>query len=103
MDVRPPDQAFTSAKTITGFQEGHETYPPKPENNQKHTKNKKKYQFHTHGEGGVGTLIESVNKNTKMLTKWVTVARKSGLTIAFCTIFRGAPHGDVRFGQNPHF
>ena len=31
-------------------------------------------------------------------TKWVAVARKSLLTIAFCIIFRGAPHGDV-FGQ----
>ena len=42
-------------------------------------------------------------KNTKMFTKWVAVARKSVLTIAFCAIFRGAPHGDVRFGQNHHF
>ena len=32
------------------------------------------------------------------ITKWVAVARKSLLTIAFCIIFRGAPHGDV-FGQ----
>ena len=44
-----------------------------------------------------------IYKNTKMLMKWVAVARKSSLTIAFCTIFRGASHGDVRFGQNPYF
>ena len=45
--------------------------------------------------------FSKINKNTKMFTKWVAVARKSLLTIAFCIIFRGAPHGDVRFGQNP--
>ena len=43
--------------------------------------------------------IWKINKNTKMFTKWVAAARKSLLTIAFCIIFRGAPHGDVDFGQ----
>ena len=38
-----------------------------------------------------------------MFTKWVAMARKPGLTIAFCVIFRGASHGDVHFGQNPYF
>ena len=42
-------------------------------------------------------------KNAKMFTKWVAMARKPGLTIAFCIIFRGAPHGDARLGQDPLF
>ena len=47
--------------------------------------------------------FSKINKNTKMFTKWVAVARKSLSTTAFCVIFRAPPHGDAHFGQNPYF
>ena len=59
------------------------------------------------GTDAVPTIGEAeifkINKNAKMFTKWVAVARESLLTIAFCIIFRAPPHGDARFGQNPYF
>ena len=42
--------------------------------------------------------FSKINKNTKMFTKWVAVARKSLLTTDFCIIFRDTADGDI-FGQ----
>merc|ERR1711884_768393 len=42
--------------------------------------------------------FSKINKDTKMFTKWVAMARKSLLTIDFCIIFRDTADGDI-FGQ----
>ena len=46
--------------------------------------------------------FSKIDKNTKMFTKWVAVARKSLLTAAFCIIFRDTADGDI-FGQKSNF